>query len=129
MSIFSYVIFTVLGLAFTLIGLFFILLIAKNVKQGKVVREQLAQRIESLRMSKMLKAMGLDFSKYLYDVPLSKINNSMNNCENCDSIKQCDEKLQQEVITPEEIDFCPNHECLGQFKELKKSESQHPVTN
>lgn len=117
----SYTMIAILGLTFTLLGIFFVLVIAKNVKQGKKVREQLAQRIETLRMSKMLRALGLDFSEYLYKVPLSKINGSMNNCENCDAIGQCDNALQQEKIKPEEIDFCPNNECLGQYHELKKN--------
>ncbi len=123
MEIVSYILLVIIGLAFASLSIFFILLIAKNVRQGKVVRQKLALRVESLRMSKMLSALGLDFSKYLHEVPLNKINSSMSKCENCDSLEQCDEKLQQDIIKPEEIDFCPNHECLGQFTELKKQKA------
>ena len=119
MAITSYIILIIIALAFTALALFFVLLISKNVREGKVMREQLEIRVESLRMSKMLRALGLDFSKYLYRVPLTKINHSMNNCETCDVTDQCDEKLKQPEIKPEEIDFCPNHECLGKFNEIK----------
>lgn len=123
MSIFNYIILILLAVAFAVVGLGFILLITRNVKQGRVIREQLAERIESLRMSKMLKALGIDFSTYLHQVPLNRINESMNKCDDCPTIDRCDEKLQQDTITPEEIDFCPNQECLTKFTELKKQES------
>jgi hypothetical protein len=90
------------------------------MQQGKVVRQKIAQRVESLRMSKMLKALGLDFSQYLYTVPLHKINDSMNKCESCHTTDICDNKLQQGHIEPDQIDFCPNHECLGKFSEMSK---------
>ena len=121
MVYFSYFTFIVLGIVFSILALFFILLISKNMQQGKIVRQKIAQRVESLRMSKMLKALGLDFSQYLYTVPLHKINDSMNKCEQCPTTDICDEKLQQPHIEPEQIDFCPNHECLGKFSEMSKN--------
>ena len=123
MTIISYILLAIIAIAFTLLALFFVLLISRNVREGKVVREQLALRVENLRMSKMLRALGLDFSKYLYSVPLTKISHSMNNCDKCDATDQCDEKLKQPEIKPDEIDFCPNHECLGKFKELKQDQT------
>lgn len=83
------------------------------MQQGRLVRRKLAQRIESLRISKMLRALGLDPSQYLHTVPLHKINQSMNKCEHCQTTDQCDEKLKQGSIKADEIDFCPNHEDLA----------------
>lgn len=124
MNILNYLILIILALAFLVVGVAFLLLITRNVKQGRVVRHQLAERVETLRMSKMLKALGIDFSSYLHKVPLSKINQSMNNCGNCSTLEQCDEKLQEPEIKPEEIDFCPNQECLTKFTELQKTETK-----
>ena len=123
MAIVSYIILIIIALSFTLLSIFFVVLIINNVREGKKVREQLAVRAEPLRMSKMLRALGLDFSKYLYNVPLVKINNSMNNCESCKALDQCDKKLKQPEIKPEEIDFCPNQECLSKFKEIQQDET------
>ena len=123
MAIASYIMLAIIAIAFTALALFFVLLISKNVSTGKAVREQLALRVESLRMSKMLRALGLDFNKYLYSVPIKNISDSMNNCEGCQVTDQCDDKLKQPEINPEEIEFCPNHECLGKFKEIKPEEN------
>ena len=117
---FSYIAFFVLGILFLILALFFVLLISRNLQQGKRVRQKIAERVESLRMSKMLKALGLDFTQYLYTVPLHQINDSMNKCEQCATTETCDEKLQQPHIEADEIDFCPNHECLGKFSQLSK---------
>ena len=124
MNILNYLILILLAVAFVAVGIGFILLITRNVKQGRVIRHKLAERIESLRMAKMLKALGIDFSSYLHQVPLNKINESMNKCGDCSTIDQCDDKLQQESISPEEIDFCPNQECLTKFSELEQQQNK-----
>jgi HAMP domain-containing protein len=121
MSAISYIIFAILGIAFVALALFFLLLISRNVVQGKMVREKLAKRVEELRMSKMLRALGLDFSKYLYSVPIHKINESMKKCETCSTTDQCDAQLKQETTRVQDVDFCPNQACLGKFTELTRS--------
>lgn len=123
MTILSFILLTLMGSAMLLLAFSFALLVKRNIQQGTLVREQLAKRVESLRMSKMLKALGLDFQGYLYRVPLSKINSSMKNCENCATTDQCDDMLQQPQIDPAQIDFCPNQACLTQFTQLEKSKA------
>ena len=120
MSYFSYLIFITIGITFLILAVFFVLLISKNMRQGMEVRRSIAARVESLRMSKMLRALGLDLSRYLYTVPLHKINDSMNKCEACQTTEVCDDKLQSGHIEPDQIGFCPNHECLGKFSEISK---------
>lgn len=122
MNILNYIIMALMAIAFIVLSVGFVLLIMRNVKQGRVVRHKLAERVESLRMSKMLKALGVDFSSYLHQVPVNKINESMNNCDDCSTIDECDVKLQKETLKPEEIDFCPNQECLSKFTELSKQD-------
>lgn len=119
MTILSIIIFSLIGLLIAGLGGFFVYLIRSNMRQGRTIRAQLAQRVESLRMSKMLGKLGLDFDSYLHRVPLHKINESMNKCETCTTTEQCDEKLQQDVISAKEIDFCPNHECLDIYHETE----------
>lgn len=122
MVILNYIIIALLGVAFVAVGVGFLLLITRNVKQGRAVRQQLAKRVESLRMSRMLKALGIDFSSYLHQVPVNKINESMNKCDTCPTIDQCDDKLQEKTLKPEEIDFCPNQDCLTKFSELQNQQ-------
>ena len=124
MNILNNAILVLLAIGFIVLAVGFVLLISRNVKQGRVVRQRLAERIESLRMSKMLSALGIDFSSYLHQVPLNKINASMNKCDDCSTLDQCDDKLQQKTLQPEEIDFCPNQDCLTQFTELKKQQNE-----
>ncbi len=119
MAIISYLLLAILGMAFTLLSLYFLLLITKNVKQGRVVRQKLAKRVESLRMTKMLRRLGLDFNQYLHTVPLNKVSDSMGKCESCPTTEICDEKLKQESLEIQDIDFCPNQKCLGKFSTQK----------
>jgi len=123
MVVFNYILLIVIALALFVLSIAFVLLITRNVRQGLVVRQQLARRVETLRMSKMLRALGLDFSAYLHTMPISKISDSMSKCENCDTLGQCDEQLKQEEIKPEDIDFCPNQDCLSKFSELQDKET------
>jgi hypothetical protein len=94
------------------------------MKQGFGVREAWARRIQSLPMSRMLAAVGIDFDSYLHRVPLSKINESMNNCEHCDTLEQCEQQLAQPTTTTDDIGFCPNQECLTRFKGMQEQENQ-----
>ena len=123
----NYIVLAFLAIAFIVLGIGFLLLITKNMRQGRVVRQHLARRVETLRMSRMLKALGLDFSKYLHTVPISKINDSMNRCETCDTTDECDTRLTESSINIDNIEFCPNQECLQQLVELEKQKSEQPL--
>jgi hypothetical protein len=123
MSILSFFVFALFVMAIGTIAVAFMLLINKNLRQGLTIRERLAQRVDSLRMSKMLAALGINFDQYLHQVPLVKINESMNKCDNCETIGQCDDALKQPVIKPDQIDFCPNQVCLTRFSELQSRKS------
>lgn len=121
-TIINFIIYAVIAIAFLVLSISFLVLITRNMRQGRVVRELLAERVETLRMSKMLRALGIDFSQYLHTVPLNKINDSMNKCESCPTIEQCDDELKGGAIKAENIDFCPNQECLSKFTELNKKD-------
>ena len=121
MTVVSYIILGLIAVIIGVLAVSFVWLISRNMQQGREVREQLAERIRGLRMSKMLSALGLDFNGYLHKVPLHRISESMHNCETCPTTAQCDQVLKQESVTPQEIDFCPNQNCLGKFVELDKT--------
>ncbi len=120
MAIISYILLAILGIAFTIVGLYFLILITRNVKQGLVVRQELAKRVESLRMAKLLNRLGIDLNQYLHIVPLTKISESMGKCESCPTIDICDQKLKEDRLVIKDIDFCPNQQCLDELRKLKE---------
>jgi len=123
MQIINYIILAIIGIAFVVLSIAFLLLIAKNMKQGGIARKHLAKRVESMRMSRMLRALRLNLDQYLNYVPLVKIKHSMYQCENCTAIEQCDQKLEEGNLGFKDIDFCPNQACLKHFHHLKDSNS------
>jgi hypothetical protein len=118
MEIISFILLGVLGLAIVTISVFFVLIISKNMKNGRKFRRDLAQRLNQLRMTKLLTALGLDFDIYLHQVPVHKITQSMSKCESCVTTSACDEKLSQPAIQQTDIEFCPNQESFIEFSEL-----------
>ena len=119
MTVLSAIFVAVFAIIIVALAVLFTLLIRKNITQGRVVRKQLAKRVVPLRMNKMLAALGIDFDKYLHQVPLHRINESMDKCETCDTVEQCDQSLQKPEISTDNIDFCPNQECLTRYIELQ----------
>ena len=123
MIVVNYIVLALLAIAFVVLAVGFLMLITRNMRQGRVVRQHLARRVESLRMSRLLNSLGIDFSKYLHIVPISKINDTMNKCETCLTSDYCDEQLAKPNLTIDNIDYCPNSDCLRQFHEMEKNQA------
>lgn len=118
MQIISFILLAVLALAMLMISIFFVLLISKNMQNGRKFRQNLAQSIKQLRMTKVLKALGLDFDAYLHKLPVQQIRQNMSACKNCKTTSACDEKLNQQTIQQTEIEFCPIQDNFIQFSQL-----------
>lgn len=121
MSIINYAILSFLGLAFVALAILFVLLILRNVSRGRLARNELMQKVESLRMSRMLKALNIDYHRHLFNAPLNRIYRSMRNCETCTSYSECDRQLQKGELSLEEIDFCPNQDCLREYGRIENT--------
>lgn len=93
------------------------LAIVFNVKAGRRYRKTLAKKIDTLRLSKMLAALGIDASVYLSTVPTVDINNHMERCTSCTNTEECDDKLRTGNIDTDGIGFCNNEDSL---RELSK---------
>lgn len=119
----NYLLLAILAIAFMVLGFGFLLLITRNMRQGRVVRQHLAKRVETLRMSRMLQSLGIDFNKYLHTEPVSKINESMNKCDVCVTTDTCDARLDKSDIALDNIEFCPNKDSLNEYAQRVKSES------
>ena len=105
--------------AFTaVLVIFFVLLtlaIIFNVKAGMKYRKTLARKIDALRLSKMLTALGIDISVYLSTVPALDINSHMERCTACTNTEECDDKLLDGNIDTDGIGFCNNEKSLREI--------------
>lgn len=98
-----------------LISLFSLLLFSTiifNMKVGSRYRARLAQQLDNLRLSKMLSALGIDTNTYLHSQRVVDINNHMEQCSQCDNTEKCDESINSNNITTENIDYCKNESPL-----------------
>lgn len=98
-----------------LLAIFAVLLtiaIIFNVKAGTKYRKVLAEKINTLRLSNMLAALGIDINVYLNTVPTVDINSQMERCTACTNTEECDDRLQKEDIDTDGIGFCNNEESL-----------------
>lgn len=108
-SVIVIILLVILILAFT-ISLF--LTIIFNVRVGITYREPLAKKLHSLRLSKMLTALGINVNEYLHTVNVATINQQIDRCTDCASTKECDDNLSNNSIAINEIDYCNNESSL-----------------
>lgn len=91
-----------------------------NFKTGMAYRERLAEQIDRLRLGKMLGALGIDIDAYISKERAVDIRDQMTRCKACVNTDTCDERLGQEDITADSIDFCNNEKSLQEMtKSLK----------
>ena len=83
-----------------------------NMKAGMKYRQELARKLDHLRLGKMLAALGMDLDEYLATNPAVEIKNQMERCAACSSTEECDDKLATQAIDADRIGFCNNEESL-----------------
>ncbi|MGD2118968.1 MAG: DUF6455 family protein [Chromatiales bacterium] len=89
-----------------------------NLKAAEKYREDFAARLDELRLSKMLAALGIDTAEYLHNERLVDIHQHMKNCEQCDNTDACDAKLADNASTTADcIGYCNNESHLQQIVE------------
>jgi hypothetical protein len=89
-----------------------VVVIGANLKNGRFYRQALARRMQQLRLSKMLQALGIDLNEYLAGQDVNAIHRQMENCSRCENTRDCDEQLASEAVTAEQIGFCNNEQEL-----------------
>lgn len=121
MDIFSLIITALLVL---LTGAFVVLLVLAimfNVQAGQRYRENLAKKLDQLRLGKMLSALGIDSETYLHSERIVDIHQQMNRCSGCANTDQCDDQLLEGVVRSDEIDFCNNERSLQEMLNNNRS--------
>ena len=100
-------------------GLLFITIIY-NVKVGARYRESLANKFQSLRLNKMLLALGIDTYEYLHKENVVTIHEQMDRCSECGTTDECDDSLANNAVDAGNIDFCNNESSLKDMLSKKQ---------
>jgi hypothetical protein len=100
----------VAGLAIALVLL--PLAIAMNVETGMKYRRDLAERLDRLRLGRMLAALGVNINRYLNNERIVDIDQQMRRCSACTHTKTCDDKLKEGDVAADNIGFCNNEASL-----------------
>lgn len=106
---------TVIGLmallAISFITFLFVAIIF-NLKTGEKYRHSLANKLDDLRLVRMLGALGIDANAYLHSEKILEIHRQMERCSACENTDQCDDRLANNKIAAEDIGFCDNEKDL-----------------
>ena len=108
--------------AFTLyVGFRLASVIFANVKNGMLFRSLLSKRVNSLRLGKMLAALGVNVDKYLHEEKVLDIENQIERCTQCENTDACDDNLEKGTISIDSIDYCNNESDLKSMASAKAS--------
>jgi hypothetical protein len=94
------------------------LAILGNLRAGYRFREGLAQALGELRLSRMLKYLGIDREAYLHEQQALDIQKHMQRCDACDAKARCDHELGKDGAPAdvESLGFCANIEDLKEIR-------------
>ena len=88
-----------------------------NLINGRKFHHALEQEFNRLRLGKMLTALGINKTAYIYQTNVNDIHKQMNSCSACTNTDTCDEKLATPGVDISEIEFCNNEEHLKAIKQ------------
>lgn len=91
--------------------------ILHNLIDGHKFHLSLEREFEKLRLSKMLSALGINKTTYIYQNRVGDIQQQMANCRTCTNTEICDEKVANDLLTIDEIAFCNNETRLADIKQ------------
>jgi len=103
-------------LFFTGVGLVWI--INNNFRTGQRIREVLQERIQMLRLGRMLKKRGISTETFLHETPVYDIESNIRNCESCGQVKKCDAALDVSAPGEADLSFCPNDDAFNKYSRL-----------
>jgi hypothetical protein len=82
------------------------------MKAGRRYRAAMAEQLKTLRLNKMLTALGIDTNQYLHSQRAVDIHNHMERCSQCENTEECDESLSANTVSTHNIDYCNNEASL-----------------
>jgi hypothetical protein len=90
-----------------------------NFRAGMKYRSALAEQLDSLRLGRMLGALGIDIDAYLAKERVVDIHQQMQRCSECTNIAPCDAGLVDGTLSPDSIGFCNNEKALQDMARRK----------
>jgi hypothetical protein len=118
---------TIVGGALGLLLVYFVLqlffTVFNNLATGQKFHHSLAEKFDHLRLSKMLSALGIDKTAYIYQTNVNDIHKQMNSCSACENTDECDERLAEPDLKISEIAFCNNETELKEIKLQQEEEA------
>lgn len=91
-----------------------------NLVNGRKFHDSLEQEFNKLRLSKMLTALGINKTVYIYQTNVNDIQQQMENCSTCSNTGECDTNLTKAELDVTTIEFCNNE---AELKEIKQKQS------
>jgi len=88
-----------------------------NLINGRKFHHALQQEFANLRLRKMLTALGISRTSYIYQSNVKDIHQQMKSCSDCEHTQECDERLASPDLDISEIDFCNNEADLKVMKQ------------
>ena len=82
-------------------------------------RQGLRQRIASLRIHRMLEALGVSRRSYMSKAAFSEVETHLDRCQQCPNTPECDAALEQGDTSNGEA-FCPNFRKLVKFSRRRR---------
>ena len=121
MNLFSLIVASVLGLLMIGFGALLFAAIIFNLDVGRRYRKVLAQDIDRLRLSKMLRALGIDVTTYLHGERILDIQQQMSRCSDCERTAECDDQIAAGRVDAAGIGFCNNEQSLRKILERERT--------
>ena len=127
MEILSYIAYAVLGIALLAFVVLLPLAIVFNMKAGLKYREAIAARVDQLRLSRMLAALGVNVSAYVHHGRITDIAAQMRRCTACGNTETCDEKLATGDVSVDNIGYCENEQSLKELVTARAARVSPPA--
>ncbi|MDT8282860.1 MAG: DUF6455 family protein [Gammaproteobacteria bacterium] len=91
-------------------------IIFNNLVNGRKFHHSLEKQFNHLRLSKMLTALGINKTAYIYQTNVNDIQRQMKSCSACKNTDECDDNLVKPDLSVTEITFCNNEAELKKIK-------------
>ena len=101
-----------LGLLLLIFTVLLPLSVMFNTRSGMKYRTILAEKLDHMRLGKMLKALGIDTNCYLATERVADIHRQMDHCTACTNTDECDTRLAEGEVSADRIDYCNNEKPL-----------------
>ncbi|MDJ0833593.1 MAG: DUF6455 family protein [Gammaproteobacteria bacterium] len=120
MSISPFVI--IISSAFLLAGLGALLVLRSHKKayQKRGLRRYFAEKMYDIPLPRMLQALGIGETTFLYRESVDNIGECIKNCETCETTDQCKQSLKIPELNPEDVEFCANMKYLSKFSRSQR---------